>query len=134
MLFLDIISWEPEKAELIQENYMKYSYPEGIRMIDEWIDLTGGRIFVIYEAKDEQAYLKANLPFMGLCKFESIPVMRADAYMEAMKAYAPAEMEQKRETEQKSKIQEDLEKQIEKLEKRLKRLEQHSYIQEEDIT
>lgn len=88
MIFLDIVSWEPKDSEAVGKCYEDYKYPEGFKVIDEWIDLMGYRLFVIYETEDEKAYMAANLPFIGLCRFEAIPVMRADQYMEAFRKIA----------------------------------------------
>ncbi|MDD3043537.1 MAG: hypothetical protein PHV51_04750 [Methanosarcinaceae archaeon] len=88
MIFLDIVSWEPKDTEAVGKCYEDYEFPEGVKVIDEWIDLMGCRTFVIYEPEDEEAYIASNLPFMGLCRFETIPVMRADRYMEVFQKIA----------------------------------------------
>ena len=62
--------------------YSNYEYPEGMKVIDEWIDLTGYRMFVIYETEGEKIYAPSISPFIGLCRFETIPVMKADKYMQ----------------------------------------------------
>ncbi|MDD2439379.1 MAG: hypothetical protein PHD41_04035 [Methanosarcinaceae archaeon] len=129
MIFMDIVSWDPENTEAVGKCYEAYEYPEGIKVIDEWIDLMGYRIFVIYELEDEKAYLTSNLPFMGLCKFETLPLMRASLYEKTYEEWAK-KTGIRPEFEKKAAIQEKLK----NLEKRVQRLEQQTFIQQEDIT
>ena len=66
MLLMDIITWEPEDSLKVAEFYSKYEYPNGIKVIDEWTDLTGYRTFVIYETDNEKTYAASVFPFMSL--------------------------------------------------------------------
>jgi len=136
MLLMDIITWEPKDSEKTGNLYMNYEYPKGIKVIDEWFDLTGYRMFLIYETEDEKAYAAANLPFIGLCRFETFPVMKAEKYMQmaqelaeksggkGAEAAAPGE----------GAAGEEILTQIKRLEERVQRLEHHSFIQQEDTT
>lgn len=135
MLLMDIITWEPKDSEKVKNCYMNYEYPKGMKVIDEWIDLAGYRMFLIYEANDEKAYAAANLPFIGLCRFETFPVMKAEKYMQmvpelAEKSGKGAEAAALGE----GTAGEEILEQIEGLEKRVERLEHHSFIQQEDTT
>ena len=40
-----------------------YEYPKGMKVIDEWIDLAGYRMFMIYETDDEKDLCDSSLPF-----------------------------------------------------------------------
>lgn len=64
MLLMDIITWEPKDSEKVAEFYVNYEYPKGIKVIDEWTDLTGYRMFLIYETEDEKAYAAAAIPVL----------------------------------------------------------------------
>lgn len=54
MLLMDIITWEPKDSLKVAEFYANYDYPKGIKVIEEWTDLTGYRTFIIYETEDEK--------------------------------------------------------------------------------
>ncbi|KKG12504.1 DUF3303 domain-containing protein [Methanosarcina sp. 2.H.A.1B.4] len=136
MLLMDIVTWEPKDSEKVKNCYMNYEYPKGLKVIDEWVDLTGYRMFLIYEADDEKAYAAANLPFIGLCRFETFPVMKAEKYMQM--AQELAEKSGGKGVEAAALGEgaggEEILTQIENLEKRIYRLEHHSFIQQEDTT
>jgi hypothetical protein len=134
MLLMDIITWEPKDSAKVEGLYKNYEYPKGIKVIDEWIDLTGYRMFVIYETGDEKTYTPSVIPFMGVCRFETIPVMKADKYMQKAQERVEKTGEKGVGAAQSKEASEDILEQIEGLEKRVERLEHHSFIQQEDTT
>ena len=136
MLLMDIITWEPKDSLKVAELYANYEYPKGIKIIDEWTDLTGYRTFIIYETDDEKTYASSVFPFMGLCRFETFPVMKLDKFMQLAQKLAEKAGEEKSgaEQEEDGKNSEEIFQQIENLEKRIERLEHHSFVQQEDVT
>ncbi|KKH94093.1 hypothetical protein EO95_02370 [Methanosarcina sp. 1.H.T.1A.1] len=136
MLLMDIVTWEPKDSEKVKNCYMNYEYPKGLKVIDEWVDLTGYRMFLIYEADGEKAYAAANLPFIGLCRFETFPVMKAEKYMQMAQELAEKSGGKGVEAAAlgEGAAVEEILTQIENLEKRIYRLEHHSFIQQEDTT
>lgn len=134
MLLMDIITWEPKDSQKVAEFYANYEYPKGIKVIDEWFDLSGYRIFVIYETDDEETYAASVLPCMGLCRFETIPVMKMDKLMILYQKIAEKTGEKGIGTTQSKEVSEEIPEQIKMLEKRVERLEHHSFIQQEDTT
>lgn len=48
MLFMDIWTWEPERRNEMEKRWAEWKYPEGIKVIGEWFDLTGNRFFLLY--------------------------------------------------------------------------------------
>lgn len=135
MLLMDIITWEPKDSAKVGNLYANYEYPEGIKVIDEWIDLTGYRMFVIYETEGEKIYAPSISPFIGLCRFETIPVMEAEKYTHIAREHAGETGGRKPGTEQREEIAEnEFREQIENLEKRVQRLEHHSFVQQGDVT
>jgi hypothetical protein len=135
MLLMDIITWEPKDSARVGKLYSNYEYPEGMKIIDEWIDLTGYRMFVIYETEGERIFAPSISPFIGLCRFETIPIMKADKYMQRVKEHDEKTGGEKPGAEQREETTEnELLEQIENLEKRVKRLEHHSFVQQEDVT
>ncbi|HEY3362291.1 MAG TPA: DUF3303 family protein [Methanosarcina sp.] len=136
MLLMDIITWETKDSLKVAEFYANYEYPKGIKVIDEWTDLTGYRTFIIYETDDEKTYATSVLPFMGLCKFETFPVMKLDKFMQLAQKLAEKTGGKWPGIEEGEggEASEKLLQQIENLEKRIERLEHHSFIQQEDVT
>lgn len=136
MILMDIITWEPKDSLKVAKFYANYEYPKGIKVIDEWTDLTGYRTFIIYETEDEKTYASSVFPFIGLCRFETFPVMKLDKFMQLAEKLAekaggkgPGAGQ-----DEGGEASEDLLQQIENLEKRIERLEHHSFVQQEDIT
>src|SRR5665811_339107 len=135
MQLLDIITWEPKDTEMVMTLFENYDYPQGIKVIDEWIDFTGYRMFIIYETEGEKIFAPSISPFIGLCRFETVPVMKADIYTEMAQENAEKTDKRKYGAEHGKDISEkELNKQMENLEKRVQHLEHHSFIQKEDVT
>ena len=85
MLFMDIWTWEPEKREEVRKRWSEYKYPEEIKLVGEWLDITGNRIFVLYEVDDPRVMLAANDIWLDIARVDSVPVMEAK---EVAKIYA----------------------------------------------
>ena len=136
MLLMDIITWEPKDSLKVAEFYANYESPKGIKLINEWTDLTGYRTFVIYETDDEKTYATSVLPFIGLCRFETFPIMKLDKFMQMAQELAGKAGGKGSEaaTLGEGAAGEEILEQIEGLEKRVERLEHHSFIQQEDTT
>lgn len=134
MLLMDIITWEPKDSLKVANFYANYEYPKGIKVIDEWTDLTGYRMFVIYETADEKTYAASVLPFIGLCRFETFPIMKLDKFMQMAQKVAEKVGGKGSGAEQSGEASEEFLQQMENLEKRVERLEHHSFIQQEDTT
>ena len=134
MLLMDIITWEPKDSFKVAKLYSNYEYPKGIKLIDEWTDLTSYRTFVIYETEDEEIYAASVLPFVGLCKFETFPVMRLHKSMELAQKFIEKAGKKETGIEQGKEVLKELMQQMEELEKRIRRLEHHFFVQQEDVT
>ncbi|WP_255335272.1 DUF3303 domain-containing protein [Methanosarcina sp. KYL-1] len=131
---MDIVSWEPEDSVRVGEIFSTYEYPKGIKVIDEWVDLSGCRSFIIYETDDPEAYIASIQPFMELCWFETFPIMKAKKYMQTvMKPAGKSGVKGHGEAAKlEGAAEEEILKQIEGLEKRVHRLEHHSFLKQED--
>ncbi len=77
MLFMDIWTWEPEKRREVQKRWTEFKYPEDMKVVGEWLDLAGNRIFVLYEVDDPRTMLTANDMWLDIAKVDSVPVMEA---------------------------------------------------------
>lgn len=75
MLFMDIVTWEPEKRNEVIKRASEWKPPEEMKIIGEWVDLTGNRAFVLYEESDPEVILAANFGWSDICKIKQVPVM-----------------------------------------------------------
>lgn len=134
MLLMDIVTWEPKDSDKVAALYANYEYPKGMKVLEEWFDVTGYRFFVIYETDDEKTYATSVFPFIGFCRFETFPIMNTEKYMQLDKKLTEKAGEKGIGAAQSKEIPEDISEQIKMLEKRVERLEHHSFIQQEDTT
>jgi hypothetical protein len=84
MLFMDVSTWEPENRDKIIEHFAKLKVPAGIKIINQWVDLSGGRYFILYDAETAEAYGAFNLPWTDVCNVYGVPVMEAGEFMKLM--------------------------------------------------
>lgn len=87
MLFLDISTWDPTDRDAILDHFKTLKVPDGVEIINQWIDLSGGRYFILYEAENSEAYAAFNLPWTDVCIVDSVPVMEASEFMQIMPKY-----------------------------------------------
>ncbi len=85
MLFMDIWTWEPQNRCEVEKRWSEFKYPEDLKVVGEWLDLTGNRIFVLYEVDDPRVMLAVNDMWLDIAKVDSVPVMEAK---EVAKIYA----------------------------------------------
>jgi len=69
------------------ERFMKWEYPEGIKVVGEWDDLSGCRHVVVYDAESADAYAACMFPWRDICKFDSFPAMAPDDLMKFMEQH-----------------------------------------------
>jgi hypothetical protein len=84
MLFFSISTWEPSESEMIIEHFKKLKPPANIKIVNQWVDLNGGRYFMLYETESSEAYAEFNLPWSDICYIESAPVMESTAFIKLM--------------------------------------------------
>lgn len=87
MLFMDVSTWDPSDRDKILEHFKMLSVPEGIDIINTWVDLSGNRIFILYVAESSEAYGAFNLPWSDICMIDSVPVMEASEFMQLLPKY-----------------------------------------------
>jgi hypothetical protein len=87
MLFVDIITWEPKDNDEVLKRFMNWEYPEGIKVVGEWGDLSSCRHIVVYDAKSSEAYAAGMFPWRDICRFDSFPAMAPDDTMKFMEKY-----------------------------------------------
>jgi hypothetical protein len=82
MLFMDIYTWEPgQRDELIKRRMEKKgnALKDGVKKIDEWFDVGGGRGFLLIESDDPQAAIQSTLEWSDLMKMEIVPLVEVSA-------------------------------------------------------
>ncbi|MDW7730797.1 MAG: DUF3303 family protein [Methanolobus sp.] len=86
MLFLDISTWQPENSDKVIEHFKQLRPPAGVKVINQWVDISGGRYFILYETDDPKAFAEFNLPWSDICLIESCPVMESTDFIKLMAA------------------------------------------------
>ena len=84
MLFMDIWTWEPEKRDEMVKRAAEWKCPTGMKELGYWVDLTGNRVFSLYEVEDPAVLLEANNYWTDIAKCESVPVMEMEEVMKLM--------------------------------------------------
>jgi len=67
MLFMDVSTWEPSEQSKILEHFKRLTVPDGIDIINQWVDLSGNRFYILYEAESAETYGAFNLPWSDIC-------------------------------------------------------------------
>lgn len=77
MLYMATWIWKAENRNEIKKRWSEYKYPEEIKLVGEWLDITGNRIFVLYEADDPRTMLEVNDSWLDIALADTVPVMEA---------------------------------------------------------
>ena len=88
MLYMNILTWDPDKRDAIIDRTKKIGMEhEGIKIISTWTDLNGGRCFQLTEeAEDPKFSIKANYAWSDLMKIEAVPVMDAGEFLKLLES------------------------------------------------
>ena len=91
MLFMNIYTWEPgQRDELIKRRMEKgMALSKGLKKIDEWFDVSGGRGFLVFESNDAKAVMTSVMAWSDLMKEEIFPLLEATELFEAEKGKGP---------------------------------------------
>jgi len=86
MLFITILTWEPEKMQdvlQVREAIGKFER-EGEKILGEWTDLQGGRYFRLFESESpvQKNWFEAVLAVGSFCKLEDVPVIETEVAMD----------------------------------------------------
>ena len=77
MQFISIFTWEPGKTAEIMEARAREEIPEGVTVINEWLDLVGNTVFRLIETDDPVALMRISFPWSDLGYREMHPVMES---------------------------------------------------------
>ncbi|AFV22887.1 hypothetical protein Mpsy_0678 [Methanolobus psychrophilus R15] len=84
MLFFSTSTWEPENSDKIIEHFKKLRPPAGVTIKNQWVDISGGRYFMLYETEDAKAFAEFNLPWSDICYIETSVVMESTEFIKLM--------------------------------------------------
>ncbi|MCT8337007.1 DUF3303 domain-containing protein [Methanoculleus sp. Afa-1] len=85
MQFINIFTWEPGKTAEIMEARAREEVPEGVTVINEWLDLVGNTVFRLIETDDPVALMKLSFPWSDLGYKEMHLVMEAKEALSILK-------------------------------------------------
>ncbi len=77
MQFMSIFTWDPGKTGEVMEMRAAEKTPDGMIVINEWIELGSNTVFRLIEVEKPVALLKAGSPWGDLGYTEMHPVMEA---------------------------------------------------------
>lgn len=86
MLFMSIITWEPEKRDEVIKRYAEkgaMTLP-GRKVIGTWNAIGGNRAFRLVEIEDPKAAVVASFAWSDLVNIEEIPVMESGELMKVI--------------------------------------------------
>lgn len=88
MLYMNILTWAPDKRDAVIERVKKIGMEhEGIKVIGTWVDVYGGRCFELSEEPADPKFgFKANLDWNDLIHIEAVPVMKGEEFMQLIES------------------------------------------------
>ena len=77
MRLILIGTWDPEHRDKIVNKRLENGRlaPQGITVLNEWLDATGGRTVWLIEADSSRECFKWSLHWSDMCHFEIFPVV-----------------------------------------------------------
>ena len=85
MLFIAIFSYSPEDRNLVIERGMGSDKSVGVTIKGEWFDVSGHRVFRLFEAEDETHLAASIFSWTDLGVAEIIPVMETEKALKLLK-------------------------------------------------
>ena len=86
MLFMAIFNYSPEDRNLVIERGMGATDKDmGVKVKGEWFDISGHRVFRLFEADDEIHLAASIYGWTDLGVAEIIPVMETDKALKLLK-------------------------------------------------
>ena len=85
MLFMAIFSYSPEDRNLVIERGMGTEKVVGVSVKGEWFDVSGHRVFRLFEAEDDTHLAASIFGWTDLGVAEIIPVMETDKALRLLK-------------------------------------------------
>ena len=86
MLFMSIVTWEPEKRDEVVKRFAEKGAMtiSGRKVIGTWNAIGGNRVFRLVEIEDPKAMVEAAFTSSDLGKLECVPVMEAEEWVKVI--------------------------------------------------
>jgi hypothetical protein len=85
MLFIAIFSYSPEDRNVVIERGMGSEKAVGVTIKGEWFDVSGHRVFRLFEAEDDAHLASSIFSWTDLGVAEVIPVMETEKALKLLK-------------------------------------------------
>ncbi len=86
MLFMAIFNYSPEDRDLVIERRVKTVGKDvGVEIKGEWFDVSGHRVFRLFEADDETRLASSIYSWTDLGVAEIVPVMETEKALKLLK-------------------------------------------------
>ncbi|NSW87785.1 MAG: DUF3303 family protein [Syntrophobacteraceae bacterium] len=86
MLFMAIFSYAPEdRKQVIERGMGGVEKESGVKILGEWLDLSGHRVFRLFEAEDDVHLAASVFNWSDLGVAEIIPVMETEKALKFLK-------------------------------------------------
>jgi hypothetical protein len=73
MFFMNICTWSPEDEREVSKRREKWKWPEGVKVIFEFVDLQGCRAINVIDT-DAQGLVASRAEWVDMMLFETFPV------------------------------------------------------------
>jgi hypothetical protein len=83
MLVMTVFMWDPADRDDVLKRRMEKGAmaPAGMKILGEWVDVSGGRVFRLSEVKDAKTMMAGTLSWSDLGFVDSSPVLETDEVM-----------------------------------------------------
>ena len=81
MLFMTIVTWEPEKRDEVFKRFAEKGTVTGGKIIGAWNAIAGGRAFRVADVDDPKAAFATCNVWSDLGKLEVIPIIESEQAM-----------------------------------------------------
>ncbi len=85
MLFMAIFSYSPEDRNLVIERGLEAEKIGGVTIKGEWFDVSGHRVFRLFEAEDDTHLAASIFSWTDLGVAEIVPVMETEKALKLLK-------------------------------------------------
>lgn len=73
MYFMNICTWEPKDEKEVAERRRKWKWPQGVKVLFEFLDLQGCRAINVIDT-DEKGLIASRAFWIDIVRFETFPV------------------------------------------------------------
>jgi hypothetical protein len=86
MLFMAVFTYDPQDRDQVIQRRMKSSAaPKGVEMMGEWYDISGHRVFRLFEADDVAHVAALFFDWTDLGFAELIPVLETEVAIKMLR-------------------------------------------------